>query len=371
MMHRPRIVVACAMAIAAALLLFALPVRQPIRAMDTAPPKAMPSLPKGYVCHRADRPIVIDGKLEARWADVPWTDEFVDIEGDKKPKPPFRTRVKMLWDDQALYIAAELEEPHVGALMTRHDSYIFHEDNDFEVFLDPDGDGHLYGELEMNALNTTWDLLLTKPYRDGGKAIDAWEIEGLQTAVHVEGTLNDDRDVDRGWTIEIAWPWKGLKQIASCPAPPKDGDYWRINFSRVQWQREFREGRYRKKAGTAEDNWVWSPQGAVNMHMPEQWGELLFSDAKPGSLPFRPDPTREVRRTLHQVYESQAKYRKTHGRWANAIKDLETPSQEWGSNPPRLETTSSRFEATLDRRLPKGGSERWRIDSESRLWKEQ
>ena len=65
----------------------------------------------------------------------------------------------MLWDDDYLYIAAELEEPHVWATLTQHDAVIFH-DNDFEVFLNPEGDSHLYAELELNALNTTWDLLL-------------------------------------------------------------------------------------------------------------------------------------------------------------------------------------------------------------------
>src|SRR6476469_4114076 len=100
--------------------------------------------PKGYVCYRASSPIVIDGDLkDAAWEAAPWTDAFVDIEGDKKPKPRYRTRVKMLWDDKNLYLAAELEEPHVWATLTKHDSYIFTEDNDFEVFLDPDGDGHL------------------------------------------------------------------------------------------------------------------------------------------------------------------------------------------------------------------------------------
>src|SRR5881275_2369744 len=143
--------------------------------------------PKGYVCYRAPSPVTIDGTLtDAAWDAAPWTDAFVDIEGDKKPKPRFRTRVKMLWDDEALYIAAELEEPHVWATLKEHDSVIFY-DNDIEVFLDPDGDNHLYGELELNALNTTWDLLLTKPYKDLGHAIHAWEIIGLKTAVHVNG----------------------------------------------------------------------------------------------------------------------------------------------------------------------------------------
>src|SRR5437762_795615 len=156
--------------------------------------------PKGYVCYRAPSPITIDGDLkDAAWEAAPWTDAFVDIEGDKKPKPRFRTRVKMLWDDEALYIAAELEEPHIWATLKEHDSVIFR-DHDFEVFLDPDGDNHMYGELELNALNTTWDLLLTKPYKDGGHAVNAWEITGLKTAVKLDGTLNDARDKDKGWT---------------------------------------------------------------------------------------------------------------------------------------------------------------------------
>src|SRR5947209_3602184 len=64
--------------------------------------------PKGYVCHRATEPIRIDGRLdEASWQAVPWSDDFVDIEGNAKPQPRFRTRAKMLWDDQYFYIAAE------------------------------------------------------------------------------------------------------------------------------------------------------------------------------------------------------------------------------------------------------------------------
>ena len=159
----------------------------------------------------------------------PWTDDFVDIEGDKKPPPRFRTRVKMLWDDRHFYVAAELEEPDVWSYLTDHDAVLFH-DLDFEVFLDPDGDNHDYAELEINALGTTWDLLLNRPYRDAGKATNAFEFEGLKSAVHVAGTLNHPGDRDEGWTVEIAFPWSSLPSFAHVPCPPRDGDQWRLNF---------------------------------------------------------------------------------------------------------------------------------------------
>ncbi|MBI3695432.1 MAG: carbohydrate-binding family 9-like protein [Acidobacteria bacterium] len=278
--------------------------------------------PKGYVCYRAQAPIGVDGRLDDRaWQDAPWTDPFLDIEGEAKPRPRFRTRVKMLWDSKYFYIAAELEEPHVWATLTRHDSVIFH-DNDFEVFIDPNGDNHEYYELEINALNTTWDLFLPRPYKDGGQARNDWEIPGMKTAVRIDGTLNNPAGTDRGWTVEIALPWKALAACAHRPAPPADGDQWRINFSRVEWLHDLVDGRYRKRPGTREDNWVWSPQGAINMHMPERWGYVQFSTARPGTASFRPDPTAPARELLHRIYYAQKEYRKKYGRWAATLQEL-------------------------------------------------
>ena len=172
----------------------------------------------------------------------------------------------MLWDDDCLYIGADMDEPHVWGTLTEHDSVIY-QDNDFEVFLDPSGRGHHYGEIEVNALNTTWDLMLTHPYRAGGSAITAWEMKGVRTAVHVDGTLNDPADLDRGWQTEIAIPWSALGEVGGTNSPPDDGDRWRINFSRVEWQFTVVDGTYVKVPDTAEDNWVWSPQGAIG-HAP-------------------------------------------------------------------------------------------------------
>jgi len=232
--------------------------------------------PQRYECPRAAKPVVIDGKLDdADWARAPYTPFFVDIEGAAKAKPRFATRAKMLWDDNYFYIAAELEEPHLWAVYREHDSVIFHQ-HDFEVFLDPDGDGLNYFEFEMNVLNATWDLFLAKPYKDGGKADNGWEIPGLKTAVHANGTVNDPRDTDKGWTLEIAFPWSAFDRGPRPPRKPAMNETWRVNFSRVEWQLRDDGKRYEKVQGTPEDNWVWSPQGVINMHVPETWGFVRF-----------------------------------------------------------------------------------------------
>ena len=93
----------------------------------------------------------------------------------------------MLWDDSRFYVSAMLEEPHVWGTLVERDSVIYH-DNDFELFIDPDGDTHEYYELEINALGTEWDLLLVKPYRDGGPAVHEWDIAGLETRLRSQLT---------------------------------------------------------------------------------------------------------------------------------------------------------------------------------------
>jgi hypothetical protein len=236
--------------------------------------------PRSYIATYASVPHSIDGRLDDRaWRDAAWTGLFVDIEGDAKPRPRFDTRVKMTWDEEYFYVGAELSEPHVWATLVKHDSVIFH-DPDFEVFIDPDGDSLEYYEFEINALGTFWDLFLPRPYRAGGRAQNEWEIPGLKSAVRVDGTLNDARDTDRGWFVELAFPWRVLGEFAHRPAPPRDGDRWRVNFSRVEWPIDITGGDYAKRPGAREDNWVWSPQGVVDMHRPERWGTVEFSQGK-------------------------------------------------------------------------------------------
>ena len=309
--------------------------------------EATPFAPRKYVAYRTPAKLKVDGKLdEAAWNAAAWSEAFVDIQGDAHPRPRFRTRAKMLWDDEYFYVSAEMEEPDVWGTLTERDAIIFR-DNDFEIFIDPDGDTHAYGELEVNALGTPWDLLLIKPYRDGGPAIHAWDIAGLQLGIDVRGTLNRPGDRDDGWTVEIAMPWTILRETVRGQKPPQAGDRWRVNFSRVQWQVDVAAGRYVKrfKPGTKdplpEDNWVWSPQGAVDMHMPERWGYVQFSGlrAGAGTEQFVDDPNERVKWALRRLYYRHKRLR------AFPFDDIRVDGMEFR---PVIQATASLYEITAN-----------------------
>lgn len=334
----------------------------------------IPWSPRRYEVARAEGSIRLDGVPDDEaWTAAPWTEDFVDIVGPSRPDPWLRTRAKLLWDDEALWIAAELEEPNVWGTLTDRDAVIYLDD-DFEVFLDPDGDTHQYYELEINALGTEWDLLLVRPYRDGGPAIHAWDIPGLRTAVHVDGTVNDPTDTDVGWSVEIAIPWGPIAEATSVEVPPKPGDRWRANFSRVDWPVETTGGRIVKSVDPAtgkagpEDNWVWSPQGLVAMHYPEMWGIVRFLDSGeiPSGSPWNEDASERAGWELRRVYYAQHEYRARTGRYASSPDELELelPPSDLGIPwPPRLGVTPNGFEAWL----PLDDGRTARIDQEGRV----
>ncbi|ATL47211.1 carbohydrate-binding family 9-like protein [Chitinophaga caeni] len=278
---------------------------------------------RGYICYRTNQVINIDGKgTEAIWEKAPWTDSYIDIEGSKRPKPKYTTRTKMLWDEQYLYIFAELEEPHIWANLRKHDTIIFH-DNDFEVFIDPTGDTHNYFEIEINAFNTVMDLYMFKPYRVGGTAMLNWDCKGLKTAVHVNGTINNPADQDHSWTVEMAIPFSALA-FYHRRSVPGDGNIWRINFSRVEWDVDIKDGFYYKQK-KPENNWVWSPIGIVNMHAPEKWGFLQFSKDVAGTSGkvFNQPKYAKAEALTWEVYYRLYQYHRLHGTYTNSLKDLE------------------------------------------------
>jgi hypothetical protein len=308
--------------------------------------------PKGYVVQHTSQPLRMDGRLtEAAWQQAAWTTDFVDIEGAAKPLPTHQTRVKMLWNDSTLFVAATLQEPQIWAYQTRHDDIIYY-DNDFEVFIDPDNNTHQYFEIEVNALNKIFDLYLPKPYRNQGDALISWDVAGLQSGVAIDGTLNKPQDTDRSWTVEMAIPLKAVR-MGFPWQPPAEGTLWRINFSRVEWDTRAVNGKNQKLRDTSgkdlpEHNWVWSPQGVINMHYPERWGYLQFT-RQPGTtwqLPL----AEHRKQHLWRVYYRQQQHKEKTGRYASTLAELQLPAQvevDQQANELQLAATPYQFTATI------------------------
>lgn len=316
------------------------------------PMPAVPFNPPVYVCQRALEPFQLDGNIDKTfWKAAPFTTDFVDIQGEHMQKPRFITKAKMLWDDENLYFAALLEGNEIWANVTERDEVIFN-DNDFEIFIDPDSDTQKYYEFEMNARNTVWDLLLTKAYRDMGTPINGWDIKGLKTAVHINGKLNDPSADNKSWSIEVVMPFAALKECAYETRKPESGEYWRINFSRVQWLVEEKNGEFYKKIDKntnlpyPEDNWVWAPTGVINIHYPELWGFVFFEDnSKDSGVKEYAIPKDErIKWQLRTVYYAEHRYWDEYGCFTadlSVLSDVNIDNRDI-----KIEVTTNTFEAS-------------------------
>ena len=253
-----------------------------------------------YTAYKISDTLAIDGKLdEIIWENASRSNRFTDLISGAAAY--LDTRAAVLWDDQYLYVGYWIEEPYVKAKHTQRDAPIY-EDNDVELFI-AGQDG--YYEFEINSFGTIYEVLFfwldaygKKKYhlspefrRDatGARVFNGvgykhprgsrigfwkWDMPGLRSAAHVEGSINNDQDKDKGWTVEIAIPWTSLKILAEADRralPPLEGDIWRMDFSR-----------FNVKKGSADDSggWAWSSHGVWDSHVPECFTYIEFSDKK-------------------------------------------------------------------------------------------
>ena len=245
-----------------------------------------------YIAFRAAGPIAVDGHLdEATWQAAPRSPTFVDI---ITGKPAIhQTQAAVSWDAENLYVAFWVEEPLLQAKYTNHNDPIYY-DNDVEVFIaGPDA----YYEFEVNAFNTVYEaFFIWKEAYDRFKGMPefapeklksfngidfkthprgerlgafAWTVPGKKTAVALKGTINNHTDRDRGWTVELAFPWKGIAAALSTDLPPSHGQILRMDFSRFNTYKA-------ALPETDSGGWVWTRHGIWDSHIPECFAQVRF-----------------------------------------------------------------------------------------------
>ena len=161
-----------------------------------------------------------------------------------------------------------------------------------------------------------------RPYRSGANYMVSWDMREMLVGVQVNGTINNPGDTDKGWNVELAFPWNALKDLGR-KSPVRDGDLWRLNFSRVEWQNIITpEGKYVRKTGSKgetlkEDNWTWTPMRVVQLHEPEFWGYLQLSDKTTGASKFQRPEEEPVLQALFYLFRA-----KKENMEAKSIKEL-------------------------------------------------
>lgn len=174
-------------------------------------------------CRRANVAPVIDGNLdEVAWSHAQSVTFTMAWMPKGKQAPPRQTKARLLWDDEYLYFAAEMEDTDVFADVTAQDGPLWTNDV-FELFFKPSRDKHGYYEFEINAANAKFDMFL--PSRgSGGTNRHVKEREfHIESKVAVHGTLNDWKDTDKGWTVEGRIPWSDFTPTGGRPSV---GDTW-------------------------------------------------------------------------------------------------------------------------------------------------
>ncbi len=259
-----------------------------------------------YRAQKISSSIIIDGNIKKEiWQNATWSKRFVDMVTGEPGI--FNTQTAILWNRTHLYIAFIAEEPFTEAKQTERDSIVFLE-NDLEVFIDG---GDCYYELEVNAANTVYevffiwkdaftrgsrfdtpmfDLYQPEAYTFGGDydrtgssfwkgthprgirwAFTNFDMAGLQTAVNIEGTLNDNSDIDKGWSLEVAIPWSSLDLLSNGRSiPPAGGDIWNMFLGR--FQKLMLSG----KEVQPHPAMALNSHGIYDTHMPDKWSRIEF-----------------------------------------------------------------------------------------------
>jgi hypothetical protein len=219
---------------------------------------------KEYTIYRAGTPITVDGRLdEPAWMAAPDVGAFVFpwYESGKQEQ----TVAKILWDDDNLYVGFLCEDAHIWAEHTERDSAVYMDDT-VEVFTAPNTDRpNTYFNIEMNVIGIFLDQF--HPEGPGVPVKEEWNGEGIRIATAIDGTLNDDSDEDRSWTLEVAIPFRNFESVAK-NTPPKSGDDWHLGLNRLGG-----------KTNVQYSQWSASQTPKPQFHAPADFGRVIFSDA--------------------------------------------------------------------------------------------
>lgn len=228
--------------------------------VQTPSPAARTIAPRPrYEVRRASAPITMDGKIDAKeWSGASAPIELI-FPWDAQTGAKQKTHVRLLWDDENLYVAYQAQDVDVTAQVRGRDEFVYRDDT-MEIFLNvKPSQTHAYYCMEINALGTVMDYLCV----NGAYYMRQFDMNGVKVGIQIDGTLNLRGDRDRGWNLELAIPWKNFADMS---APPQEGTVFTANLNR--WDGIEPNRRLS----------VWADSGLdwPHPHVPSRFGDLVF-----------------------------------------------------------------------------------------------
>lgn len=180
----------------------------------------------------------------------------------------YRTSFRALWEPLALHVRFDAVDESPWHTMTTRDEHIWEEEA-VELFLDADGSGRNYAELEISPANVVCDLRVESPW-PSLRSLTEWDWKGMTSAV---APLADARGAVEGWTAVARLPWAGLRSLypgGRVSLPPDAGQSWRANVFRIK-----RPGGPARPADGAVFA-AWSRPAGPSFHDPAAFRPMTF-----------------------------------------------------------------------------------------------
>jgi hypothetical protein len=228
-----------------------------------------PPVTRDAVCRWANKPPVIDGKLDDPvWSDATVIEHFPSFWS--KTDNGKGTRARLLWDDNALYVNATMTDTELRAFGKKHNDTLWLGDV-FEVFLKPSDERPEYYEFEFNPHSAILELPFPRRGYDFA-TLAARPSLGTTAVAAVDGTLDKPGDRDKGWSVEARIPWSIFEPTGG---KPRAGASWRFALCRYDYGPE----------GTKPRTMSSAPLTQPSFHRYEDYGTLRF--AGPGQSASR------------------------------------------------------------------------------------
>lgn len=168
-----------------------------------------------YKISKAKDSIIADGKMdEPSWknAEIRTLDYFFRRD---KPADEQKTTFRMLWDEKNLYLFYEFEDSSLTARETKHDGRTYLDDcAEFFCLPIPDSLNMHFG-FEVNVTKVKYDYIVLWQFHNNRSIFIPTYDPNYEVGVTYDGTINDDTDTDKGWTMEYIIPLNAFRGFST------------------------------------------------------------------------------------------------------------------------------------------------------------